>query len=269
VLGWVRRYREADGQLYAVLLTAYVFVTVLPVAIVVEAYLFRNPTALADHMIQRYGLTGSSAAVLRDALTGTSESKFVSTLFAIANVIVFGLGRVLQLAHARSWGIEARKGPVTDPMRYTSTLLVLLGLLIAYLLQVKLLEGRPGWISTVLVPVWLAAVLVYFVWMPRTLLHRRVSVRDVLPGALLTVALLAGMRVLSSFLLVRWLRSYSKYFGTFGVVMAFFFWLMIAATILIVAAALSPAVAERRSLRKAARAAFPFPDHPDRTILPR
>jgi hypothetical protein len=29
-VGWFRRYTAADGQLYAVLLTAYVFLTLLP-----------------------------------------------------------------------------------------------------------------------------------------------------------------------------------------------------------------------------------------------
>ena len=62
----------------------------------------------------------------------------------------------------------------------------------------------------------------------------------------MTAVGLAAMRLASHFLLVRWLNWYSKYYGGFGILMAFFFWLMIAATIIVVGAALSPVLAERR-----------------------
>jgi uncharacterized BrkB/YihY/UPF0761 family membrane protein len=190
-------------------------------------------------------------------ISGSSSNKLGVAVIAIANVMIVGLGfgRVLQLAHARSWGLDARKGVITDQLRYAASLLVLLGLLLVFLAQSKFLDGHPAWIEWALAPVWVAGVVGYLVWLPRLLLHNRVSIRDVLPGALLATALLVGMRVISSFLLVRWLVWYSKYYGSFGVVMALFFWLLIAMTILVISAALSPAVAERRDLRAAARAA--------------
>ena len=46
-VGWVRRYQAADGQLYAVLLSAYFFLTMLPVLLVTVSYVYRDPTALA------------------------------------------------------------------------------------------------------------------------------------------------------------------------------------------------------------------------------
>ena len=263
-IGWFRRYRDADGQLYAVLLTAYIFISVLPVAVVMESSLAADPRALADHLVRRFSLTGAAATTTRSVLDGTSSNQAGAILFAIANVLVFGLGfgRVLQLAHARSWRMEVPKGMVTDQVRFASSLLALLGLVFVFLLETKLLAGQPGWISWALLPLWGIAGVAYFVWMPRMLLHRQVTVRDVLPGAVLTVAALAGMRILSSFLLARWLVSYSRYFGSFGVVIALFFWLMVAATIMIVAAALSPALAERRSVRNAMKELH-LDDHPD------
>jgi uncharacterized BrkB/YihY/UPF0761 family membrane protein len=115
-IGWFRRYQAANGQLYAVLLTAYIFITMLPVALVVATYAESNPSALSDHVIHRLGLTGSTAALFHDVLTGAGENQLGSTLIAVADVAIFGLGigRVLQVAHARSWGIDARKGMVTD-----------------------------------------------------------------------------------------------------------------------------------------------------------
>ena len=49
------------------------------------------------------------------------------------------------------------------------------------------------------------------------------------------------MRIISQILFVNWLVWYSSYYGGFGIVMALFFWLMIASTIIVIAAALSPA----------------------------
>jgi uncharacterized BrkB/YihY/UPF0761 family membrane protein len=52
-------------------------------------------------------------------------------------------------------------------------------------------------------------------------------------------------------LLVRWLDSYSQTYGALGIVMAIFFWIIAQATVMVVAAALSPALAERRDLIEA------------------
>ena len=62
---------------------------------------------------------------------------------------------------------------------------------------------------------------------------------------------LVGIRIISGLLLKHWLEWYSKSYGALGIVMAIFFWLIIAATILVLAAALSPALAHRRDLRHA------------------
>ena len=90
-----------------------------------------------------------------------------------------------------------------------------------------------------------------FVWAPRLLLRNRVAVRDIVPGAIFTMLGLVGMRIISGLLLKHWLEWYSKSYGALGIVMAIFFWLVFAATILVLAAALSPALAHRRDLRQA------------------
>jgi membrane protein len=252
-VGMVRRYQAADGQLYAVLLTAYIFITVLPAAFVMASYTERDPNALADRLVHRLGLTGATATFVREVLTGAGQNKLGSTLIAVASVVFFGLGigRVLQLAHSRSWAIDLGKRRLMDQWRYLGVLLAPLGFLLVYDIQTRLLRGHPAWIGWLLVPLWAAVVLGYFVWMPRTLLHNRVTVRDVLPGAVFTLVGLIVLRVISSLLLVNWLAWYSTYYGGLGIVMAAFFWIMLVATVLVVAAALSPALAERRDLQEA------------------
>ena len=98
---------------------------------------------------------------------------------------------------------------------------------------------------------WLALLLLFFVWAPRLLLHHRVSARDLLPGAVFTLAGLVGLRLISSLLFTHWLNWYSSTYGAFGIIIALFFWIILEGTLLVLAAALSPALAERRDLRAA------------------
>jgi len=252
---WVRRYREADGQLYAVLLAAYFFLTVLPVTVVQASYVSGDPDAFARRIAGRLELTGPPAAFLNSVLVGAGKDQLVAVIVAIANIAVFGLGfgRVLQLAHARIWGLDLRRS-IADQGRYLAVLLALMWLTCVWVLQLRYMHGAPAWADRVLGAAWLAVLTAYFVWAPRLLLHRRVGIRDLLPGAVITVAGLAVLHVGASFVLRRWLVSYSNTYGGLGIVMAILFWLIAAATVMMFAAALSPAVAARRAAVRAAAA---------------
>jgi membrane protein len=251
-IGWFRRYAAADGQLYAVLLTAYLFLTILPAALVIDSYLDTNPNALADHVIKRLGLHGATEDLFRSVLQGAGGHKLGASLIALGSVAFFGLGigRVLQLAHAKAWGLDMRKARIMDQARYFYVLLALLVAILLYALEAKVLKGHPSWIGWVIAPFWLVAVFAFFVWVPRLLLHKEIARRDVVPGAVFTLVGLVGVRLASHYLLVNWLEWYGKYYGGLGIVMALFFWVTIPATILVLAAALSPALAHRRQLRR-------------------
>jgi hypothetical protein len=71
-IGWYRRFRESDGGLFAVLVTAYFFVTAIPAAVVMMAYVYNDPTELADRLAQRLDLTGNVKEMLDSVLAGAS-----------------------------------------------------------------------------------------------------------------------------------------------------------------------------------------------------
>ena len=249
-IGWFRRYQAADGQLYAVLLSAYFFVTVLPVMLVAGSYLYSDPNALADRVEGRLHLHGVTATLFSTVMVGAGEHKVSAVLIAVLDLFFFGLGfgRVLQLAHARSWGLDLRKSVVVDQVRYAEVLAAIVVGVFLFVLQTRVLRGQPSWIGYALDVVWLALLLWFFVWAPRTLLHHRVARRDVVPGAVFTVVGLVGLRLISVLLLTHWLNWYSTTYGAFGIVIALFFWIILIGTIMILAAALSPALAHRRNL---------------------
>ena len=256
-IGWARRYRAAEGELYALLIAAYALLTFIPAIIAVSTYTENDPSSLSSHVIARLHLTGSTARLFSDVLSNVGTKQLGATLLALANLVFFGFGfgRSLQLAHARAWGVEVKKDLLGDLGLYFIALLAMVAFLTGALLSEEAAAGLAGWATWALIPVWFIVVLALFTFLPWILLHRQITVRQLLPGALLTTLGLVGMRIISQILFVNWLVWYSSYYGGFGIVMALFFWLMIASTIIVIAAALSPALSAHREARAAARAA--------------
>ncbi len=252
-IGWVRRYQASNGQLFAVLLSAYLLLTLIPVFLVTASYAYKDPTALADRIEHRLRLRGTTAQLFSSVMVGTGEHKISAVLIAIIDLFFFGLGfpRVLQIAHARSWGIDLGKSVLADQARYVEVLVALVLGAALFVGQTRALRGEPSWIGWILDIGWLALLLAFFVWAPRILLHHRVTTRNLVPGAVFTVLGLVILRLISGLLLTHWLNWYSTTYGAFGIIIAIFFWIILIGTVLILAAALSPALAQRRDLLQA------------------
>ena len=193
------------------------------------SYAENDPKAVAARLIARLDLTGETATLTRDVLQGAGRHQLTATLVAVASVITFGLGigRTLQLVYARVWGIRPPAGMV-DRARYLLWLLVFLGGCLLYVIEEALLRSGSAWIEWALAPLWVAAVVGFLAWTPVFLLHGGVTIRDAMPGALLATAGLVRLRVLSSNVFTNWLNWYSNYYGGIGIVMAIFFWLVLA-----------------------------------------
>jgi uncharacterized BrkB/YihY/UPF0761 family membrane protein len=263
-IGWFTRYRQADGQLFALLLAAYLFVTIVPAVIAMASYSNEDPTALAAKLIARLHLKGDTASLVREVLQGAGGHQLTATVIAVASVVTFGMGigRTLQLIYGRVWGFPPTKGLV-DRVRYFLWLMIFLVGCVVYVVEETLLKSSSNWIEWAIAPLWLVAIVGFLAWTPVFLLHNRITVRDAIPGALLAAVGLVILRALSSNVFSGWLNWYSKYYGGIGIVMALFFWIVIATTIMIVTAALSPAYAVRRAERVEAAREAQAPADPD------
>jgi membrane protein len=246
-ISWWRSYRGIDGPLQSLLLTVYVFLAVVPAVLVLAEYLQRNPSALADHLVSRYHLTGSAATTLHDVLEGNKQHELGSALFAIASVLLFGIGfgRVLQLVYARAWGLELPER-LGDEVRYGVVLLVLFGLVALLLVQTTAIHHHPGWAGPALAPLWLVVLGGFFVWAPRYLTHDRVAARDLVPSAALTSLGLVVLMFVSTWAMGPWIDLYATDFAGLGVVMALFFWLALSSSMIVLFASFSPVLARRR-----------------------
>jgi membrane protein len=250
-IGAWRRYQAVDGPLQSALLSLYILVAIVPAVLVMEEYLDSHPGALADRLVRHYGLNTSTAGLLRDVLVDDRTHKLGSALFAVAGALFFGLnfGRVLQLVHARAWQIPLPRRQA-DQARYAAVLLGLYGLILLLLVQLTELRGSPSWIGNTLALGWVGLLVAFFMWAPWLLTHKRITPRDLLPGAVLTAVGLVALMLISSFVMELWVNLYARDYGGFGVVLAIYFWILFSSGVIVWAATLSPALAERRQSRQ-------------------
>jgi membrane protein len=243
-----RRYKAVDGPLQSALLSLYMLVAVLPALLVIEEYFDSHPAALANRLVHHYGLNAETAALLRSVLSNGRVHELGSALLAIASALFFGLGfgRVLQLVHMRAWRVSV-PSRATDQGFYAAVLLALYGLIVLLLFQLSELKGAPSWAGKVLALGWAGLLVLFFTWVPSLLLHRQVSRRDLLPGAVLTAVGLVVITIISRYVIEPWVNLYARDYGGLGVVLAVYFWIAFYSFVIVAAASLAPALAQRRT----------------------
>ena len=129
--------------------------------------------------------------------------------------LIWGLsiGQLYQDVYARSWRIHV--GTAADQVLFTIWFFVFSGVIA--LMTVSASELRAaGWLA--LLPVWIAGSMIFWLWTPRFLLHRKISPRSLLPGALLATFLVGGTIATSPLWIGPTLNQNAKAFGSFGVV---------------------------------------------------
>lgn len=243
-----RRYRAVDGPLQSALLSLYMLVAVLPALLVIEEYFDSHPAALANRLVHHYGLNAQTADLLRTVLADTRVHELGSALFAIAGALFFGLGfgRVLQLIHMRAWRVSV-PSRATDQGLYAAVILALYGLIVLLLFQLNELKGSPSWVGWVLSLGWVALLVLFFTWAPSLLLHGQVSRRDLLPAGALTAVGLIVLTIVSRVVVEPWVNLYARDYGGLGVVLAIYFWIAFYSFVIVAAASLAPALAQRRN----------------------
>jgi uncharacterized BrkB/YihY/UPF0761 family membrane protein len=250
-LGAWRRYRAVEGPLQTALLSLYILVAVLPAVLVMEEYLDPHPNSLANSIVHHYRLNAPTSELIHNVLGEGRSHELGSALFAIAGALVFGVGfgHVLQLVYARAWQIDLKTG-VSDQLGYGAVLAGLYGLLVLLLVQLNDFHPRSAVVKVLLGFGWLGFLMLFFVVVPWLLTHKQIAPRDLLPGAVLTAAGLVALMVVSRFVMQFWVDLYARDYGGLGVVLAIYFWIAICSGIIVWAASLSPALAERREARR-------------------
>ena len=249
---WFRAYFEASRNSGSAA-TLYSFLSVFPTALVGVAYLHssgRDTNAFADRIITHLNLTGSTAGVVRDTFGTVADNRLGATVTVIISFLIWGLGlgQIYQDFYARVWRIEIHSP--SDQGLFAIFFFVAAGLVGAVAVSAGQLR-EAGWL--VLVPVWLVGSTLVWLLVPRFLLHRKVGLRALLPGALLASVVTGGAIATSPLWMAGVMNSDGKYFGSFGVAVAIVAYAFIMTTLSMVCAVFSRVWAEWRRTEKLRR----------------
>src|SRR5204862_3064896 len=122
-----------------------------------------------------------------------------------------GIGQIYQDVYARAWGISV--GSVADQGMFAVFFFVLAGAIALAVVSAAGLRAA-GW--AVLVPVWILASTAFWLFVPHMLLHRKIAMRALLPGALLASIVIGGTIATSPSFVAVPLDQNGKAFGPFG-----------------------------------------------------
>lgn len=262
-LQWFRGYFAASRN-SGCAASIYSSLSVLPAALVAVAYfhLFQsNTNVFAERLVVHLKLTGSTATLVEGTFGTTSSNALAATVAVVISFLVWGIGigQIYQDVYARAWGIKV--GSIADQGLF-ALFFVLVSSAVA--LAVVSAAGLRAAGLLVLVPVWLVASTAFWLLVPSMLLHRKIGLRALLPGALIASIVIGGTIATSPFFLAAPLNQNGKAFGSFGVVLTTVGYVFIVITMSLVCAVFSPVWMNWRETERRRRedAAGGAPDYP-------
>ncbi|MDQ0809407.1 membrane protein [Streptomyces sp. B3I7] len=214
-----RRAKELELLHRAMGFATLALVTLAPLLIVVAAADPLRHGGFALWLVDGMGLSGRSAGAVGRVFTPPSRVVGTTSVWGGVLLAVFGLSFAasVQNGYERIWGLPP------EPWHRVWRQLVWLVVLMAYLyLQVQsrtVLEGSYR------IALSAGTGLLFFWWGPWFLLGHQVRRRELLPGALTTVACLAGLRLFSILVFTPLVVTNAVSYGAVGTVLVVESWL--------------------------------------------
>ena len=212
----------------------------LPAALVFVAALYAasDVNLFAQHLVDHLNLTGNTASLVKGSFGSSSSNALAATLTTVVTFLLWGIGigQLYQDVYARAWGLKV--GSAADQALYAIFFFVFAAALALVLVAQSELGDTGRWL--VLVPVWIVGSLAFWLGTPHFLLHRKISMRRLLPGALMATLVLGGTAAFSPLFLAPALTTNGKAFGSLGVVLSVVGYIFVMVTLSLVCAVFSP-----------------------------
>ena len=242
---WIARFIGIQGIDRSMAIGAQAYTALFPLLIVYASVLPRDED-FADTLIERFELTGTSAAVVERAFAPSDDVQSSVTVIGIVLLIVSALSfsRGMQRLYEGAFGLP------TLGMRNTKWGLLWL-LLVCLVASVRpvLIGGLDG--TTELVGS-LAIAFVLWLATPYLLLGRRARLGRLAPVAVLSAIGMTGVGIWSAIWMPHAVATSSREYGVIGVGFALLTWLVAIAGVLVVAASGGAVIADRLERRRPA-----------------
>ena len=251
-LQWFRAYLAASRN-SGCAATIYSSLSILPAAFVAVAYFHPsqdNTNVFAHRLVTHVGLTGQTARLVEGTFGTASSNALAASITVLVSYLIWGIGigQIYQDVYARAWGIKV--GSVADQGLFTLFFFIQAAAIALVAISASRLR-EAGWLA--LIPAWLIASSAFWLLVPSVLLHRKVGLRALLPGALLASVVLGGAIATSPLFLAEPLNLNGKSFGSFGVVLTTLAYIFVMITMALVCAVFSPVWASWRESERGRR----------------
>jgi len=249
-LRWFRAYFTASRN-SGCAISLYSSLSVLPAALIFVAAFYSpggSVNTFAQHLVNHLNLTGDTATLVKGTFGTASSNALAASVTVVVSFLLWGIGigQLYQDVYARAWQVKV--GSAADQGLYAVFFFVF-ALALALVIVAESELGDTGrW--AVLVPAWLLGSLAFWLGVPHLLLHRRVGMRALLPGALLATLVLGGTAATSPLFLPATLTANGKAFGSFGIVLTVIGYLFVMITLSLVCAVFSPVWFEWREAER-------------------
>jgi uncharacterized BrkB/YihY/UPF0761 family membrane protein len=241
-----KRYMEASKSTGAAT-TLYFMLSMLPTALAAIAVFGAaggDVNALADRMITRMRLTGSTAEIVSQTFGTTANNALAATLVVVIGFWAWGMGigQLYRDLYERAWRIETAQA--NDQVLFIIWYFVSCGLLgVMFVVTDNFAPSHQA----LFIPLWLCVSMAFWLWTPRFLLHRKVSTRRLLPGAVVGAVVLGGTIGTAPLWMGPTLNQNAQAFGPFGVVLALLGFVLTVITASMICAVFGPVWEEFRA----------------------
>lgn len=245
-----RRFKKIEGSHLALVIATNAFIAVIPLMIIGYAFLeaFNPNRSIGAVLVERFHLTGATAQTVRDTFTTAKAGKSVALSIGLISLVITGIdiAGTVGTAYARAFDMTPLAG-WRRLLRGWIWLLTLLAMTAFTLTLRYWAASRPWWFGVVLAPLAFAMTLCFYWVTPRLVLDLPFGWRDLLPGALISAVLAAGLNTASTFVVANWFGWYGQAYGAFGIALALMAWLGILSIFWVVIASAQGVYWERRA----------------------
>jgi YihY family inner membrane protein len=251
----VKKYGEDQGGQRAALLAYYGFFSLFPlllVAVTVIGFMLHGRGDLGqrivDSAVAQFPVIGHDISdnVSQSRLRGSGLALAVGALFALWGGL--GVAEAAQAAMNGIWNVPRRRYPsfLLRRLRGLAWLVILGGgLLLASVVSGFAAAADTAWSGPAGVAASTLVNMLLFLVGFRVLTVRNVSLRTLLPGAVLAALAWALLQWLGGWYVARQLNRASATYGTFALVIGLLSWLYLASTVTLFAAEVNVVLARR------------------------
>lgn len=218
----------------AIALGSLAFTALIPLMVIAAAY-FPGSDGIADALISRFHLKGSTADLIEEVFAQPEVTR--GTFSAIGAILLVGSAlsftRALQRLYELAWRLETRgwKGTIAG----LKWLLIVIAWVTVYSVLRRWFVDLTGQVGSLVIALAGGAVL----WLvtPYVLLGERVVWRRLIPSALVTSVGMTGLSIGSVVYMPDAIAESAARYGSIGIAIALVSWLVAAGFVLVVCAA--------------------------------